>query len=257
LQIWRLNSTESVDDDLFALASGPDMRVRSYSSCVVNGVRFCTVDRDENKKTQNCGVACASTHNEQPIDFYGKLNDIIELQYNSRQDGTTRSVVVFRCDWYKLDGKRTAIKDDGFFRSINIGSLWYKKDCFILATQARQIFYLPDNKHGRNWQLVQMFKHRHLYNVNEQNECTACPYQEAHSVEEDGRRPEVQEIVDDLPLNRDDEDRQVVDSAEVTLILNQNQHGEAEGSDDEDDDTFMEYCSEDEHNPMEVDSDDE
>jgi hypothetical protein len=176
--MWRLTDSQIVDDDLFALACGPDMRIRSYSSCVVNGVRFCTAARDENKKTQNSGVACGSIHNNNLIDFYGKLTDIIELQYSSKTDGTSRSVVVFRCDWYKLDDKRTALKDDGYFRSINIGSLWYKKDCFILATQGKQIFYLPNNKYGSSWRIVQMFKHRHLYNVNEQDESTAAPYQE-------------------------------------------------------------------------------
>jgi hypothetical protein len=49
--MWRLNNSESANDDVFALACGPDLRVRSYSSCVVNGVRFCTVERDQNKKT--------------------------------------------------------------------------------------------------------------------------------------------------------------------------------------------------------------
>jgi hypothetical protein len=42
---------------------------------------------------------------------------------------------LFKCDWFKLDGKRIEHKDDGFFRSINVGSLWYKNDCYILATQ--------------------------------------------------------------------------------------------------------------------------
>lgn len=88
-----------------------------------------------------------------------------------------------------------------FFRSINTRSFWYKKDCYILATQARQVFYLPDKKHVQNRQLVQLFKHRHLYNVNEQNESTASPYQEAQCIEEDGRRPEVNEFLHDLPLN--------------------------------------------------------
>ena len=134
--MWRLNASEEVDDDIFALACGPDLRVRSYSTCVVNGVRYCTVERDKNKKTQNSGVACAGAYRSEMIDFYGTLKEIIELQYNTKDDGAKRTVVVFRCDWYKLDGKHTAVRDDGFCKSINIGSLWYKKDCFILATQA-------------------------------------------------------------------------------------------------------------------------
>jgi hypothetical protein len=51
----RLRNTneEEVDDDRFSLACDPDFRVRKYSTCIVNGVRFNTVDRDKNKKTQN------------------------------------------------------------------------------------------------------------------------------------------------------------------------------------------------------------
>jgi hypothetical protein len=51
----RLRNTneEEVDDDLFSLACGPDFRVRKYPSWIVKCVRFNTVDRDKNKKTQN------------------------------------------------------------------------------------------------------------------------------------------------------------------------------------------------------------
>ena len=123
---------------------------RKYSSYVVNGVRFNTVDRDKNKKTQNSGVMSKSEHNGQPIDFFGTLKEIIQLEYNL--DG--RSIVLFKCGWYKLDGKKTELKDDGFFKSINVGSLWYKNDCYILSTQARKVFYLPDTRWSQNWQVV-------------------------------------------------------------------------------------------------------
>jgi hypothetical protein len=154
-----------VDDDLFALACGPDTRVRSYSTCVVNGVRFNTAKLDKNKKTQNSGLAYRGTYKSETIDYYGTLKEIIELQYNAKADGTQRTVVLFICDWYKLDGKHTSLKDDGFYKSINISNLWCKKDSFILANQATQVFYMPDNRYGKNWRIVQMFKHRHLYNV--------------------------------------------------------------------------------------------
>ncbi|WVZ53126.1 hypothetical protein U9M48_004112 [Paspalum notatum var. saurae] len=162
--IFCRSPTEMIDDDLRALACGPDLRVRLYCTCVVNGVRRM---RKKNKRSQNSGLSCMGTHNNKDIDFYGTLKEIIELQYNNKEDGTPRSVVLFRCDWYKLDGKRIALKDDGFFKSVNTGSLWYNNDSFILATQARQVFYLPDTKFGKGWQVVQTFGHRHLFNVSE------------------------------------------------------------------------------------------
>jgi hypothetical protein len=71
-QIMRLRNTneEEVDDELFSLACGLDLRVRKYSSCIVNGVRFNTVDRDKNKKAQNSGVMSQSTHNGHVTDFF-------------------------------------------------------------------------------------------------------------------------------------------------------------------------------------------
>jgi hypothetical protein len=126
----RLRNTneEEVDYDLFSLACGLDLRVRKYSSSIVNGVKFNTVDREKNEKTQNSRVMSQSTQNRQVTDFFGTLKAIIQLDYNER------SVVLFKCDWFKLDGKRTELKDDGFFRSINVGSLWYQNNCYILDT---------------------------------------------------------------------------------------------------------------------------
>jgi hypothetical protein len=255
--MWRLGATEDVDDDLITLARGPDIRVRKFSTCVVNGVRFNTDERDKNKKTQNSGLACIGGYKNEKINYYGTLKEIIELEYTN----TNTTVVVFRCDWYKLDGKHTSLKDDGFYKSINVSNLWYKKDCYILATQATQVFYLPDNKYGKNWRIVQMFKHRHLYNVSEIDGVvsTAAPYQEQTCLVNTGRRPEISEILSDMPLNRDDEDVVVVHAAEVALLNKKNQlnaNSEAEESDEEDE-TLMEYWSEEDAAPVEVDSDDE
>nr|XP_025880314.1 uncharacterized protein LOC107280544 [Oryza sativa Japonica Group] len=166
LMLRKNTDEEMVDDDIFSLACGPDLRIKKYKSCIVNGVRFNTLDRDKNKKTQNSGVISLGTHNSELIEFYGNIKEIIQIDYN----GDDRSVVLFKCDWYKLDG-RNALKDDGFYKSINVGSLWYKDDSLILATQARKVFYLPDTRFGNNWQVVQTFDHRHLYNVSE-NFCT-------------------------------------------------------------------------------------
>ena len=80
-----------------------------------------------------------------------------------------RTVVLLRCDWYNLDGttKSVGINDDGHFRSINIKSFWYKDDPLILVTQARKIFYMRDTSLGKDWRVVQKFKQRDMYDVNE------------------------------------------------------------------------------------------
>ena len=75
LQMIRMQDEvgEVVDEDLFALACGPDRRVRKFSSCIVNGIRYSTVDRDSNKRTQNSGVMTEGEHGRKLINFYGTL----------------------------------------------------------------------------------------------------------------------------------------------------------------------------------------
>ena len=121
VQIGKLYEEKKVSDDLFALACEPDKRVRLYSAYTVDGVRYHTVDREKNRKTQNSGVVTEGEHKGEVIDFYGQLKSIIKLQYNSTL-GIHRSVVLFRCDWFDLGGKKKiGVRDDGHFKSINTG----------------------------------------------------------------------------------------------------------------------------------------
>jgi hypothetical protein len=50
-----------------------------------------------------------------------------------------------------------------------------------LATQARKVFYLPDTRFGKNWQVVQTFEHMHLYNVSQ----TEAVQYNGHAYQED------------------------------------------------------------------------
>jgi hypothetical protein len=47
----------------------------------MNGVRFNTVDRDKNKKTQSCGVMAQGGSNDESFDFFGTLKEIVQLDY--------------------------------------------------------------------------------------------------------------------------------------------------------------------------------
>ncbi|XP_071683434.1 uncharacterized protein [Lolium perenne] len=152
--------------DLYALACKPDFRVRLYSACFVDSVRYHTVDRKKNKKTQNSGIVSEGDHDGNSIDFFGQLKSIIRLQYNS-SGGVHRSVVLFRCDWFDLGGRKPGFDDDGHFKSVNTEKFWYKNDPFLLTSQATKVFYVPDTKLKGKWQVVQIFHHRHLWSVKE------------------------------------------------------------------------------------------
>ena len=80
-----------------ALANGPNLLVKEYSVCIVNGIRFHTRDLDNHHISQNSGVYIEGDHEEQIHDFYGHLLIIWELEYVCHN-----KVVLFQCEWYNM-----------------------------------------------------------------------------------------------------------------------------------------------------------
>jgi hypothetical protein len=223
--------------------------------------------RDEHKKTQNSTIKTAGTHGDDNIDFYGTIKDIIELSYSNNSKGR-RTVVLLRCEWYHLEGRTYQMKDDGYFKSINIQGRWYKDDPFIIATNASQVFLLEDTKLGPSWRVVQEFGHRHIFDVEEsdtnkpiqeqvQMRCQEA-YQEEHISSTQGA---VGDIHPDLDLLHMDEPGSPV-SRELLDRIRQQRHttqgDEVDDANEDEDETFLEYHSpEEEGNSSGEDSDDD
>ena len=72
-----------VNGQLYSLAYGPNLKVFWYSGCNVNGVRYHVEERDDGLLTQNSGIVVRGEHDNDEIDFYGVLTDVIKLQYIS------------------------------------------------------------------------------------------------------------------------------------------------------------------------------
>jgi hypothetical protein len=72
--------------------------------------------------------------------------------------------VLFRCKWWDLGHPRNII-EYGNMKSIKCTKTWYRHEPFVLATHAKQVFYLEDRQLGRQWRVVQKFDHRHIYNI--------------------------------------------------------------------------------------------
>ena len=70
---------EEVSEDLYALACQLDLRVCLFLRCLINGVRYHTLDHKRSRKTQNIGVMVEGSHNGEDIDFYGQLKEIIVI----------------------------------------------------------------------------------------------------------------------------------------------------------------------------------
>ena len=70
---------QAVSDTLYALAMGPDTRVRHYATCVVGDVRYNTLAHDEGRKTQNSAIMSMDKYGEETTKMYANITDIVQL----------------------------------------------------------------------------------------------------------------------------------------------------------------------------------
>lgn len=146
-------------NELEALAHGP-LNACSYASCIVNGIKFVVHSRDVRRTTQNSGIVSIG---EDGTPFYGQLEQIIQLNYIHGC-----SVLLFRCKWFDTSGKRVIKKNNSTIIDVSrewfVGNEWYDTKQYILATQAKQVFYLQDLSHTtNNWRVVEDVHHRKLW----------------------------------------------------------------------------------------------
>ncbi|PKU63659.1 Retrovirus-related Pol polyprotein from transposon TNT 1-94 [Dendrobium catenatum] len=86
------------DKGLQALAWGPMRKVKTWPIYIVNGFRFHTKSWSEGRKTENCGVCVrGNTHEEDECDYYGILNEVLDLEYPGEDENF---VCLFNCQWY-------------------------------------------------------------------------------------------------------------------------------------------------------------
>ena len=92
------------------------------------------------------------------LHYYGVLVSVIELIYDKGM-----IVVLFKCKWFNTDPtrRRSTILDRGLL-SVDSNSVWYENEPFILATMAKQVFYLDDPAMGEGWKVVQVMSHRNI-----------------------------------------------------------------------------------------------
>ncbi|OMO52697.1 TdcA1-ORF2 protein [Corchorus olitorius] len=94
------------DPLLISLAWGPHPKVTTWSGYLINGYNFHTLEHGEKKATMNSGVCMqGSSCDETTTDFYGLLEDIIQIQFEVIGRGTI-GVVLFKCKWFDPDPVR-------------------------------------------------------------------------------------------------------------------------------------------------------
>lgn len=138
------------------LAQGPHPHAFSYPSYLINNYRFHIKDRDNDKTTQNSGVTLvaeteqiASAKDKNPIfgemPYYGVIKEIWVLDYHMIQ------IPIFKCDWVE---SHSGVKVDELGTIlVDLNRIGHKSDRFILASQAKQVFYVTDQLDPR-WSVV-------------------------------------------------------------------------------------------------------
>ncbi|XP_021846923.2 uncharacterized protein [Spinacia oleracea] len=163
-------SPSSISDRLKWLSRGPRRDVLSYSGYQINGYTFCTKDRDKEITNQNSGVTIvaeamhiSSTKDKNPIyakmSYYGVIDHIWELDYSAFR------LPIFCCRWVDNNSGVRLEKRHGF-TLIDLNRTGSKDDLFILASQAKQVFYATDPANNR-WSFVLSTNKRHPFQIHE------------------------------------------------------------------------------------------
>ncbi|KAK9286695.1 hypothetical protein L1049_015098 [Liquidambar formosana] len=169
-------SATNVLDTLPWLARGPRQHAMSYSGYIINKHRFHALDVE--RSTQNSGVSidaetiCRSSARDntqvfEKISYYGRIKDIILLDYNKFQ------VPIFKCEWANI-GNGVKVEDGFTLVNLHQGQNQFERDPFILASQAKQVFYSRDNDTS-SWYVVLKAPPRGFYELEMYDETTYRP----------------------------------------------------------------------------------
>ncbi|XP_029146011.1 uncharacterized protein [Arachis hypogaea] len=177
-EINKLDITFGTQSDIRTLSRGPSYIARRFKGFDLNnGYRFRTKNHEESKATQNSGVmvvskviSYASASDNSPksgnINYYGRLTDIIELNYFEEF-----KVVLFKCEWVDITKGRGVKKDDLGFTLVNFSCLIHTGDQesdepFVFANQAQQVIFVKD-PHDHEWFIPRLISPRDIYNMGE------------------------------------------------------------------------------------------
>ncbi|XP_025675671.1 uncharacterized protein [Arachis hypogaea] len=209
-------------DEIKWLACGPILQATRYGAYNINGYKFRTMEKEEGMKTQNSGVYVSSNTRSYAsmrdnkvavgsVPYYGKIVDIIELNYSCRF-----SVVLFKCVWADTTTSRGLKQDHlgltsvNFSRSIHTGDQ-EDHEPYILASEAHLVYYVDDEV-DKAWSIVVHVKPRDLYDMGEENEVAEVGFspQPGLNFSEAGD-------IGDLQLTRDDDVEDPADNADENI----------------------------------------
>ncbi|CAH9095555.1 unnamed protein product, partial [Cuscuta epithymum] len=120
-----------------ALSGFPSPYVTTYQTLNINGYKFNTAARSEDRATSNYGVMVNCTsYDGSTLEYYGLIQEIIQLEYQDYK------VIVFKCEWFEPSNRGTRVHPQYKIVDVNIQYRLRGADCYILASQADQVVYV-------------------------------------------------------------------------------------------------------------------
>jgi hypothetical protein len=130
--------------DVYYLAQGPLVNIVTYQAYDINGYTFYTEAQDQKSVYQNSGVTMKALTGKENITYYGRIEEIWELDY------TVSVIPMFRVRW----AEKIETDEDNFTTMVippprpieetNVKAISARKEPWVLAKQVAQCFYITD-----------------------------------------------------------------------------------------------------------------
>nr|GEW66315.1 putative reverse transcriptase domain-containing protein [Tanacetum cinerariifolium] len=136
-------SKDSVSETVRWISYRPRATIMKYEAYNINGYTFCTRSND-GIVYQNNGVSVEAVdlHISKEVEttrkafYYGILQEIWVLDYRFKQ------ILLLKCDWVNHKPGGVKYNPNPGYTLVDLNSLGHRDDPFILASQARQVFYV-------------------------------------------------------------------------------------------------------------------
>jgi hypothetical protein len=123
------------------LSDGPMSNVKQWHTYFVNGYKFHTRNWTEGKETVNSGVCMKGVTENGEDDFYGVIDNIIEISYNYLD--YNKAIVLFYCTWFDPSNRGTKYNSKTNTVDIKMNRKYQLFDPFAIANNVRQVYYVP------------------------------------------------------------------------------------------------------------------
>jgi len=175
--VFQCKVNASIHKALRQLSYGFTRGVNTYGCYDINGYRFRSKPYEKTTvglATTNSGVCVSSfDENDSLIEYYGVIKDVIKISWEGSMQ---LELVIFECDWFDPTAA-------GVRRVENIGLVEVKHssrlsnfDPVVLASQVKQVYYLPYACKSRPdlsewWVVHQVAPRDRLLSIYSSNEC--------------------------------------------------------------------------------------